>query len=206
MPWVSSHCFTPSGFVGGFTTPTRLDGPRQVPVGAALAVDLGLMVVFALQHSGMARAGIQAVVGAVRPRGRGTEHVRAPLEPRAHAPVSGSGSRSAAWSGRTGNTAGRAVLYAVFGAGVANRAGIEPSRSTTSTCSACGRCGLSFLGRPLHPAPVRDSGAVYRVVRHPLYVGWLLAFWATPLMTSAHLVFAAALTAYIPGRHPVGGA
>jgi len=37
----------------------------------------------------------------------------------------------------------------------------------------------------------------YRYVRHPLYVGWLLVFWAAPVMTSAHLVFAIATTAYI---------
>ena len=44
-----------AGFIGGFATPTRLDGPRQVSLGAALAVDLGLIAVFVLQHSGMAR-------------------------------------------------------------------------------------------------------------------------------------------------------
>src|SRR6516164_2066330 len=43
------------GFVGGFATPTRLDGPRQGLVVTALAVDLGLLALFALQHSGMAR-------------------------------------------------------------------------------------------------------------------------------------------------------
>jgi protein-S-isoprenylcysteine O-methyltransferase Ste14 len=55
---------------------------------------------------------------------------------------------------------------------------------------------LSFRGRP-YTRLVFTTPVLYRVVHHPLYVGWLLAFWATPLMTTTHLVFAAALTAYI---------
>src|SRR5438552_16953304 len=43
------------GFVGGFATPTRLDGPPGGPLAAALAIDGGLLALFAVQHSGMAR-------------------------------------------------------------------------------------------------------------------------------------------------------
>ncbi len=47
------------GFIGGFLTPTWLDGPRQGSLAAALAIDVGLLVLFAVQHSGMARPGFK---------------------------------------------------------------------------------------------------------------------------------------------------
>ena len=55
---------------------------------------------------------------------------------------------------------------------------------------------LAFSGRPYTGLAFRTPGP-YRLVRHPLYVGWLLAFWAAPTMTASHLVFAAGATAYI---------
>jgi steroid 5-alpha reductase family enzyme len=54
----------------------------------------------------------------------------------------------------------------------------------------------SFRGRRYTPLRF-TTPALYRIVRHPLYVGWLMVFWATPQMTATHLVFAAVLTAYI---------
>ena len=55
---------------------------------------------------------------------------------------------------------------------------------------------LYLIGRPYTALAFRTPGP-YRLVRHPLYVGWLMVFWSAPVMTSAHLVFALATTIYI---------
>jgi protein-S-isoprenylcysteine O-methyltransferase Ste14 len=55
---------------------------------------------------------------------------------------------------------------------------------------------LYFREQPYTHLPFVTPGP-YRVIRHPLYVGWLLTFWASPTMTAAHFVFAVGMTAYI---------
>jgi protein-S-isoprenylcysteine O-methyltransferase Ste14 len=55
---------------------------------------------------------------------------------------------------------------------------------------------LAFRGVPYTPLRFGTPGP-YRLVRHPLYVGWLMVFWAAPTMTAAHLLFAAGTTVYI---------
>ena len=55
---------------------------------------------------------------------------------------------------------------------------------------------LQLRRQPYTPL-VFKTPVLYRYVRHPLYVGWFFAFWSTPTMTVAHLVFALATTAYI---------
>ena len=55
---------------------------------------------------------------------------------------------------------------------------------------------LYFRGKPYTKLGFATPGP-YKVVRHPMYIGWLTAFWATPTMSMAHLVFALVVTAYI---------
>jgi protein-S-isoprenylcysteine O-methyltransferase Ste14 len=54
----------------------------------------------------------------------------------------------------------------------------------------------TLRGRELS-APAFVTPWLYRIVRHPQYLGWLLIFWGTPTMTAGHLLFAAALSSYI---------
>jgi protein-S-isoprenylcysteine O-methyltransferase Ste14 len=55
---------------------------------------------------------------------------------------------------------------------------------------------LHAVGRPYKPLRFVTPW-LYQIVRHPLYVGWILTFWATPTMTVSHLVFALVTTGYI---------
>jgi protein-S-isoprenylcysteine O-methyltransferase Ste14 len=55
---------------------------------------------------------------------------------------------------------------------------------------------LELLGKPYRPLHF-GMPLFYRYVRHPLYLGWFFAFWATPTMSVTHLVFAIATSAYI---------
>jgi protein-S-isoprenylcysteine O-methyltransferase Ste14 len=182
------------GFVGGFLVPTTLDGPARLPFGTALAIDLGLLALFAVQHSVMARPAFKRMW---------TRIVAPELERPIYVLASSLCliAMFALWQPLGGviwdleSSAARGVVYGLFAFGW----GLV--LLTTFLINHFDLFGLRQVWFALRGQPYRSLRFVepgpYKLVRHPLYVGWLFAFWATPTMTGAHLVFAILTTAYI---------
>jgi protein-S-isoprenylcysteine O-methyltransferase Ste14 len=174
------------------STPTALDGEPRGPL--ALTVDFGLLTLFALQHSGMARPGFKRLWVRVVP---------VPVERATYVLLSNLALLLLFWQWRpiggvvweiTEPTA-RAVVHVLFAAGWLT---VLATSFLINHFDLFGlrQAFLYFRGVPYTPLPFTTPGP-YRLVRHPLYVGWLIAFWATPTMSAAHLLFAAAITMYI---------
>ena len=181
-------------FVGGLGAPTSLDGEPRGPLALSLAIDAGLLAIFAVQHSVMARRWFKEWWTQFVPHEieRSTYVLCASLALMLllwqWRPLGG-----VVWSVR--NAAGVAVLQMLFAAGW------TLVLVVTFLINHFDLFGLrqvwyALIGRPLPKVSFKTPGP-YRVVRHPLYFGFVLAFWMTPTMTLAHLVFAIATTAYI---------
>ena len=182
------------GFIGGFAVPTTLDGPRTLPLGTAVAIDMGLLALFAVQHSVMARRWFKE---------RWTRIVPPALERSTYVLFSSLALIAMFWlwqplGGSIWNVThpvGRSVLYALYAAGFGL---VLVSTFLINHFDLFGlrQVWLFFRGKPYTRLTFGTPGP-YRLVRHPLYVGWFFAFWCTPTMTFAHLLFAIATTAYI---------
>jgi protein-S-isoprenylcysteine O-methyltransferase Ste14 len=182
-------------FVGGCpAVPSRLDGPLRTSLPLALAVDGALLTVFAVQHSVMARRWFKEWWTQVVPWSmeRSTYVLCASLallllfwqwQP-IGVPI---------WS--VDALAGRIVLWTLFGCGWATVL-VVTFLINHFDLFGLRQVWLPLIGRPYTPVSFRTP-LPYRYVRHPLYFGFLLAFWMTPTMTLAHLAFAIVTTAYI---------
>ena len=183
-------------FVGdlpGVPRTVSAGGPIVAPAMAAL-INLGLIVLFGLQHSVMARQGFK----------RGwTRLVPQPIERSAYVllaslvlcvmfyfwhPIP-----AEIW--RVENVIGASLLWALFGAGWVI---VLVSTYLISHFELFGlkQVWLNMRGAAMEGPQFRQP-FFYRLVRHPLYSGFFLAFWATPVMTAGHLLFAAAMSAYV---------
>jgi methanethiol S-methyltransferase len=182
------------GFLGNVLVPKSLDSGLAGSLGAALLVDVGLLALFALQHSVMARPAFKELLTCVVPPAveRSTYVLASSLALMLlfwkWQPLGGM-----VW--QVERPVGRVLLYGGFGVGWAL---VLVATFVISHFDLFGLRQTWRHFRRLDQAPLQFATPIlYRIVRHPLYVGWLLAFWCTPTMTVTHLLFAAVTTAYI---------
>jgi protein-S-isoprenylcysteine O-methyltransferase Ste14 len=182
------------GFVGNFAVPKSMDSPAAGPWLTALLTDLGLLALFALHHSVTARPAFKRILMRV---------VSASVERSTYVLASSLALLFLFWQWRplggtvwdVQNELGKVSLYGGFAFGwllvliasfVINHFHLFGLQ----------QAWFHLLGKP-EASMKFATPFLYRIVRHPLYVGWILAFWSTPLMTATHLFFAVGTTAYI---------
>jgi len=182
------------GFIGNFLVPRSIDSGPESSLPRALAINAGLLGLFALQHSIMARAWFKAAWTKIVPK---------PVERSTYVLFSSVALLLLFWKWQpmgvviwgVDSTTGQLALQSLYAAGwmvvlaatfLINHFDLFGLRQVW----------LNLVGRGDEPVGFQTPG-LYRLVRHPLYLGWLMVFWSTPTMTLAHLVFALATTAYI---------
>lgn len=182
------------GFVGNLIVPKSIDSGRAAPFTQAFIVDSLLLGLFAVQHSVMARQWFKRAW---------TKIVPEPVERSTYVLLASlillllfwqwQPMKGAIWNVHNAN--GRAVLQGLFWLGW----GLV--LASTYLIDHFGLFGLKqvynyLLDKGDEPPPFKTP-TLYKIVRHPLYLGFITAFWATPRMTSGHLFFAIMTTAYI---------
>jgi len=182
------------GFIGNFLLPRSMDSAPRVPIGQALVIDALLLAVFAVQHSVMARPLFKQMLTRFIPEAaeRSTYVLCSSLLLIAFfafwQPIGG-----AIWN--VENPALRDAINSVcfLGFGL-----VLMSTLLINHFDLFGlrQVWLYLLGKPYTQLEFRTP-LFYKYVRHPLYVGWMISFWATPTMTGAHLLFAILTTVYM---------
>jgi len=181
-------------FVGNFIVLRTIDANASGPIATAIIVDLLLLALFAVQHSLMARPAFKRVWTRIIPQ---------PIERSTYVLIANAvvvilmwqwrGIDGVVWDIR--QPVLRAGMWGLFASGWL----LVPIASLLINhfdLFGTRQVWLHLRGREYKSLPFRTP-SLYKSVRHPLYVGWTIAFWATPTMTVGHLLFAAVLTAYM---------
>jgi protein-S-isoprenylcysteine O-methyltransferase Ste14 len=181
-------------FVGSIAVPRSVDRGITAPLGQAIVVNLLLVGLFGVQHSVMARPAFKRWWTRVVPRS---------IERSTYVLASAAVFFLLFWQWRTMHaiiwdvtwSPGRLFLELLFWLGWAMVLG---STFMINHFELFGlrQVYLAWRGQP-HTELTFRSPLLYRLVRHPLMLGFLIAFWAGPRMTTGHLLFAIAMTGYI---------
>jgi protein-S-isoprenylcysteine O-methyltransferase Ste14 len=182
------------GFVGNFAVPHSIDHGVSAPVGQALVVNVVLLALFAVQHGVMARPAFKRCW---------TRFVPNPVERSTYVLLASTVLFVVFWQWRTipaviwdvSSALGRVALWSLFWLGWATAV------AATFMIDHFELFGLRQVLAAWRRKPATDTGfrtsLLYRLVRHPLMLGFIIAFWAAPTMTGGHLLFAIGTTAYI---------
>jgi len=183
-----------AGFVGNVVVPRTIDGTPEVPLGKAILINLGLLTVFAVQHSVMARPAFKRWWTRFVPKviERSTYVLASNLALIVlfvfWEPMGG-----VIWNLENG--VARGVMIAICATGWLTIVG---STFLLNHFELFGLQQVWFYLRGGESQPPKfRTPLLYKRVRHPIYLGFVLAFWATPTMTVTHLIFAVATLGYI---------
>ncbi|HWG45917.1 MAG TPA: isoprenylcysteine carboxylmethyltransferase family protein [Gemmataceae bacterium] len=182
------------GFIGNLVVPKSIDTGSQVSSVETVTVDLFLLGLFAVQHSIMARPGFKRWW---------TRRIPPHVERSTYVLASSLLLALLFWQWRpmpgrlweVQQSAAVAALWVLFGVGWVI-ALISTFSIDHFDLFGLRQVYLYVIGQPYLPSPFRTP-ILYRIVRHPIMLGFLIAFWATPVMTWGHLLFAVVTTAYI---------
>jgi protein-S-isoprenylcysteine O-methyltransferase Ste14 len=182
------------GFVGGFVVPKTVDTGSVVPIGEGLVVNILLLSLFAVQHSVMARK---------RFKRWSMQFIPASIERSTYVLLASLALILLFWQWRpipsiVWEAANPALALALLGLSLFGWFLVLLSTFLINHFELFGlQQVIVNLAEKPSGVPRFKTPMLYKLVRHPIYLGFIIAFWAAPVMTAGHLLFAVVTTAYI---------